>query len=38
MSKHVGEKCGKQLNGDPDEQRVSWTDRMRPGRPDITLP
>ena len=20
MSKHVGEKCGKQLNGDPDEQ------------------
>ena len=30
MSKHVGEKCGKGADGDPDRRRVGW----RPGRTD----
>ena len=30
MSKHVGENCGKRMDGDPDGRRVGWTD----GDPD----
>ena len=34
MSKHVGEKCGKWADGDPDGE----SDGRRPGRTDITIP
>ena len=32
MSKHVGEKCGKQADGDPDGRTESRTDRQMDGR------
>ena len=34
MSKHVGEKCGKRADGDPDGRRVGRTDGRRVGRTD----
>ena len=34
MSKHVGEKCGKLVDGDPDRESDSRT----AGRTDITIP